>query len=219
MFEITVHPTAASVAAVQRSMAVLEREMGLTVRESVQWGATAVGRSLSAATGIAPKHRAVERRRIEIARTSKKTGKALKPRMVNAWGVLYDVPRPGFPSGTWRSIPAKMRGKRAAQNSLMGTIRNRGLAKMSWWWAHKKAGGSGMAQTGTRFAIAQAMRFGDSTASLTGSSPYVILRNKLDYALQALKGGPAAVGVAFQKASRGMLHRMRETLKRNGAKT
>jgi hypothetical protein len=211
--EMTVHIDQASIRRMQASIDKLQAEMGADLKTALQWNATAIARSLAKATRSAPKHAPVEEQFQMVERVSKRTGKMLKPRRVGRWMAKRYI------GGREQWIPIRPvpSGKRDAQKSRTATIWMRGLAKASWWWIGKKVSGSGGNQGRVEpWVIRRGAKYNDVTQKLEGWNPSITLSNKLDYATSALDGGASAVSGAMDKAARGVLHRMRETMKRNG---
>jgi hypothetical protein len=209
--EITVKLDPNDVRKLQNSIERLRKEMGLSIEESTLWGGVAVSRSIAAATKVAQKRRPVEPRDIFEERVSAR-GKQLKPRRRTVWGVERYVRG----TKTWVPLRNYPQSKADANKSYGAQIWNRGLAKMAWWWANKRIGGHGVSVgSASGDAKRRAYRYGEGIVH-RGANPSVTLQSKLDYATEALRGGPAAVSQAFEKASRGMIHRMVKTMKQNG---
>lgn len=140
--------TIRGVDAVMRTLNRCKGEMRVTARESVALTGRALLNGFSGATKIAPKHRNIIKR--EAVTISPRTG---RKRRVTQFGI--EVWRNGAPRIAWLRKARTMRDARA--NKLYA-IRNRGLAKKSFWVAGKAAKISGAKSTATTAAAAAIAR-------------------------------------------------------------
>jgi hypothetical protein len=211
---MTIDVGKADVAKLHASMDKLRREMGLSLPDSLRWAVVAIGRSIAASTKVAPKRRKVELVTAEYDRFTKRGALAKTRRKVKIWGAY----RWWRGQEDWRPFRDQPRNKSEANRHPSAQINMRGLAKAAWWWTGKRAGGmGGGAPAGTK-ATRRAHEMMIYDERLQGVNPSLLIGSKLGYARAALQNGPRDVTTAIDRASRALLHRMRETLKRSGAK-
>lgn len=205
---------ASDIRAIVKSMDRAQKELGVTVGQSVKMAAGAVLRSMGASTKVSPKKRppvVVE----TMVETTRKNGKAGRPRKVKKYGVnVYTRLGPVFQAVNGARNIADVKRSKLAE------IHRRGLAKSAWVRIADRARigvpGEGSASGATKSKAWQktAMEY-----NFKGNDPFAKMINRLPYAMSALAGGPSDFRTAMERGARAMMHTIDDKLKKVLAKT
>ena len=191
----------ADVDALFRQMDRAQKELGRSLGNAVRTAANRVALSIGTSTKVSPKHRKIT----ATGETSRNRNKRFE--------VYSDKSRKTF------SVWAK--NMREAKRRKAVVISRRGLAKATWRRAASEASaGGGVGQGGvTESAKRLADRHARGKGVFTGVDPWAMMESSLDYAQDALQGGPRDVDTAMERAASAMEHLIDRQIERKlGAK-
>ena len=171
------------------AMRRVETELGRSSGTALRWAARAVALSVGASTVISKEHRAFER----STTPARKDGK-----------IAYNVT---FWKGGKSEIQERLAKSEADLRARVLKIKRRGLASRMWNKYLAPAAGRGSGRSGY-YAVSSKTRAKDS-------DQFVTMTNSLRYAAIAVK--PAEVTTALDRAARGVIQRLEQTLAKQGA--
>ena len=202
----------ADVDALFRQMDRAQKELGRSLGNAVRTATNRVALSIGTSTRVAPKYRKITPMGDQSSnrKFDPKTGKFYYNKRFEVYSdkrkKTYDV---------WA------KNITAAKKKKSVLIARRGLAKATWRRAAQEASaGGGVGKGGV---TASAKRLADRHARgkgvFTGVDPWAMMESSLDYAQDALQGGPRDVGTAMERAASAMEHLIdRQIEKKLGAK-
>jgi len=208
---ISIDVPQATLNALRRSMDRAGAEFGKSVRSQVKIAAWAIGRTLGTSTRVAPS-------RVELAKISRKEAEMMDIGGVEVMGKRGRMRKKysrGFIGSKYFGGKQKtlfIRGGTITQarKDLRAQIYRFGLAKLSW--RASIVGLGSQARLGVSKAsaktIAKAMQNAAKVRNLQGDNPSIMVGSYLNYAQDALIGGPAAIAGAIDRAARYMMHIM-----------
>lgn len=207
--------------AFQHQIERMQKELGMTLKKSVQWAGVKLCDSLSASTKVAPKLRKVVANPDARAKTDGRRAKFGVYRYVKGRKVFTPIYRTGE-YGKIR-FTSKSTGERMFRDPTTGEVHRvtwdtgtqpdqmPGIAQSP----KRKIGRSGLAKKVWRWAKARCINGGRCTLmgpnikatvdwkDLT-NNPTLVIDNKLRYAVQAFRGGRQDVSAAMIRAADGM---------------
>jgi hypothetical protein len=102
----------------------------------------------------------------------------------------------------------RAKGKREANKHPFVVIEYHRLARNSWAWGMGSLGRSGDQSYPTSRSRGVVRRHVDVSSDLRGVDPWVKITNKLNYIVDALRGGANSVDSAMRRAADGLMHRI-----------
>jgi hypothetical protein len=171
------------------------RVLGLSLPQSVRFGAWAVAGALGTATRIAPKRRKIEAvsQGVTFGQEGTQRGK-IRFRVTSERG------------GRVKTFMISADSAAAAKQHPRVKIARSGLAKASWGWPQRKLGrGAGAFGGVTARARTDAERATRVVQKLSGENPFVEMHNRLGYVEDAMRGGARTVESAFERAAKRMV--------------
>jgi predicted TIM-barrel enzyme len=178
------------VSALMRQMRRAEKDIGMSLGQSVKLTAWAVADALRAATKVSDKRRKV------VEDLTRGIRGLRKPFIVQA-----------IRKNKEKEFPIRATSKREANAHRVAQIGNRGLAQRAWLWAQGHVGARrGGGKVGAKTAQL-AEKYTSVQVRVKGNDPMVRIDNRLPYALDAFKSsGEQTVSNAMERASRRMMH-------------
>lgn len=183
-----------------RAMNDQQRYLNKDAGQALGAAAKALVQSLGTSTKVAPKRRKVK----EVASQSRR--RDVKTYAVTGW---FGKPR----TEQTRFVNARNRDAGAVQR--MASIGSRGLARASWKSVGKHIRANlNLMQVASGKIARIADQLGVAKAVLSGPDPYVEIRNRVPYIVQAMDGGRQEVSTAMERAARALNHSMERQLVR-----
>lgn len=201
----------ADVDALFRQIDRAQKELGRSLGNAVRTAANRVALSIGTSTKVAPKHRKITA-----------TGETSSNRQYSESRGFYQNKRfEVYSDKSRKTFSVWAKNMREAKQKRGVVISRRGLAKATWRRAAREASaGGGVGQGGvTASANRLADRHARGKGVFNGVDPWAMMESSLDYAQDALQGGPRDVGTAMERAASAMEHLIdRQIEKKLGAK-
>lgn len=201
----------ADVDALFRQMDRAQKELGRSLGNAVRTAANRVALSIGTSTKVAPKHRKVTA-----------TGNTSSNRRYSESGGFYQNKQfEVYSDKSRKTFSVWAKNMREARQKKSVVISRRGLAKATWSRAAREASaGGGVGQGGvTASAHRLSARHARGKGVFNGVDPWAMMESGLDYAQDALQGGPRDVDTAMERAASAMEHLIdRQIEKKLGAK-
>lgn len=191
----------------QQAMALAGKKLGKSLGQQVRFAGWSVCRTLGTSTRVAKKH-------LDLFPVSSGTRKERQIQHITGKKLFLGVRHSG---GKTRDVSVFATGIREARKTRKAAILNFGLARHSWRSSGKGLGGqvpldkAGKADSRT---LAVAARFAARDRNFKGDNPYVRVGSFLNYAQEALQGGPKKADDALRRAAKLMVKTIEGNIKK-----